>query len=86
MVQVKLYPVGFFGVHKMKGAFFKLKSYMGLFKKLGNYIEPSYMSPEVSENVSDNSEVTQLLSHGCRTISKNFREKEICPQKSILPI
>ena len=53
---------------------------------MGKYIETSYMGPETSESVSDNSEITQLLSHDCRTISKNFKEKEICPQKSILPI
>ena len=39
------------------------------------------MSPETSESVSDNSEITQLLSHDCRTISKNFREKKILSSK-----
>ena len=73
MVQAELYPVGFFGIHKIKRSFLKLKSYLGLFKKLGNYIESSYMSPEASEGVSDNLEITKL-SHDCRTICKNFRE------------
>ena len=45
------------------------------------------MGPETSESVSDNSEVTQLLSHDCRTISKNFREKNFFDLKSrFLPI
>ena len=33
------------------------------------------MSPEASKSVSDNPEVTQMLSHDCRTISKNFKKK-----------
>ena len=86
MVQAKLYPVGFFGVHKMKGAFLKLKTYLGLFKVLGNYIEPSWMSPEASESVFDNSDVTQLLSHGCRTVSKHFREKHFSVKSRFLRI
>ena len=40
-----------------------------------------------SESVSDNSETTQLLSHECRTISKNFRENFFLVLKSrFLPI
>ena len=33
------------------------------------------MRPEESESVSDNLEVTELLSHDYRTILENFREK-----------
>ena len=40
------------------------------------------MGPETSESVSDNSEITQLLSHDCRTISKNFRAKKFFVLKS----
>ena len=40
------------------------------------------MGSETSEWVSDNSEITQLLSHDCRTISKNFREKNFLDLKS----
>ena len=45
-------------------------------------METSYMGPETSESVSDNSEITQLLSHDCRTISKNFRAKKFFVLKS----
>ena len=41
------------------------------------------MRPEESENVSDNLEVAQLLSHDCRTILKILREKKFWPLKSI---
>ena len=81
MVQAKLDQVGFLCVHKIETAFLKLKPCPRLFKKLENYIESSYVSPEASESVSDNSEITQLLSHDCRTISKNFREKNILSLK-----
>ena len=76
MVQEKLYQVRFLGVHNIKAVFLKLKSCQQLFKNLGKYIEAPYMGPETSESVSDNSEITQLLSHNCRTISKNFRENK----------
>ena len=56
-------------------------------QKLRNYIEPSYVGPEASESVSDNPETTQLLPHDCKTISKNFGEKNFLVLKSrFLPI
>ena len=87
MVQAKLYQVRFLGVHNIKTLFLKLKACQWLFKNLRNYINMPCMGPEPSESVSDNSETTQLLSHECRTISKNFREKIFLVLRSrFLPI
>ena len=82
MVQEKLYQVRFLGVHNIKTLFLKLKACQLLFKNLRNYIDMPCMGPEPSESISDTSETTQLLSHDCRTISKNFRAKKFFVLKS----